>query len=122
MVGAIMIVLDARVVKQDARGALKVMTPKLQRALADFSAMRPDSAPPPAAPGKARGPVAARAADRPPPASVLPLGSVFAGCRVVKRISHGDMGVVYQAEELALQRPVALKLILPEYSRDERGY
>jgi EAL domain-containing protein (putative c-di-GMP-specific phosphodiesterase class I) len=48
MVGAIMIVLDARVVKQDARGALKVMTPKLQRALADFSAMRPDGAPPPA--------------------------------------------------------------------------
>jgi len=35
-------------------------------------------------------------------------------------ISHGDMGVVYRAEELALQRPVALKLIVPEYSRDER--
>jgi serine/threonine protein kinase len=30
------------------------------------------------------------------------------------------MGVVYRAEELALQRPVALKLILPEYSGDER--
>jgi len=30
------------------------------------------------------------------------------------------MGVVYRAEELALQRLVALKLILPEYSRDER--
>ncbi len=30
------------------------------------------------------------------------------------------MGVVYRAEELALQRPVALKLILPEYSRDTR--
>jgi EAL domain-containing protein (putative c-di-GMP-specific phosphodiesterase class I) len=54
MVGAIMIVLDARVVKQDARGALKVMTPKLQRALADFSAMRPDSAPAPA-PARAAG-------------------------------------------------------------------
>ena len=52
MVGAIMIVLDARVVKQDARGALKVMTPKLQRALADFAAMRPDGAPLPAAPAK----------------------------------------------------------------------
>jgi serine/threonine protein kinase len=35
-------------------------------------------------------------------------------------ISHGDMGVVYRAQELALQRPVALKLILPEYSSDER--
>ena len=53
-------------------------------------------------------------------ASELPLRSVFAGCRVEDVISHGDMGVVYRAEELALQRPVALKLILPEYSRDER--
>lgn len=35
-------------------------------------------------------------------------------------IGHGDMGVVYQAEELALQRRVALKLILPEHSREER--
>ena len=45
---------------------------------------------------------------------------MFAGCRVEDVIGHGDMGVVYRAEELALQRPVALKLILPEYSRDER--
>jgi serine/threonine protein kinase len=30
------------------------------------------------------------------------------------------MGVVYRAEELALQRPVALKLIIAEYSSDER--
>jgi serine/threonine protein kinase len=35
-------------------------------------------------------------------------------------INHGDMGIVYRAEELALQRPVALKLILPEYSSDKR--
>jgi EAL domain-containing protein (putative c-di-GMP-specific phosphodiesterase class I) len=53
MVGAIMLVLDARVVKQDARGALKVMTPKLQRALAEFAAMRPDTVAPSAAPAKA---------------------------------------------------------------------
>jgi EAL domain-containing protein (putative c-di-GMP-specific phosphodiesterase class I) len=44
MVGAIMIVMDARVVRQDARGPLKVMSPKLQRALEDFSQMRPDPA------------------------------------------------------------------------------
>src|SRR5436190_13991065 len=30
------------------------------------------------------------------------------------------MGIVYMADELALQRPVALKLILPEHSREER--
>ena len=47
LVGAIMMIMDARVIKQDARGALKVMTPKLQRALADFIAMRPDRAPAP---------------------------------------------------------------------------
>jgi EAL domain-containing protein (putative c-di-GMP-specific phosphodiesterase class I) len=48
MVGTIMVVIDARVIKQDARGALKVMTPKLQRALADFAEMRPDKTAPPA--------------------------------------------------------------------------
>src|SRR6202140_2334698 len=51
MVGAIMVVMDARVVRQDARGALKVPTPKLQRALADFAAMRPGT--PPATPARA---------------------------------------------------------------------
>lgn len=54
MVGAIMIVMDARVVKQDARGALKVMTPKLQRALEDFAHMRPDITPAPAASARAK--------------------------------------------------------------------
>ena len=68
----------------------------------------PRRPPPPAAPRRRR--------DR---VSELPLGSVFAGCRVEDVISHGDMGVIYRAEELALQRPVALKLILPEYSSDE---
>jgi EAL domain-containing protein (putative c-di-GMP-specific phosphodiesterase class I) len=53
MVGVIMLVVDARVVKQDARGALKVMTPKLQRALANFAAMRPDTVAPAAAPARA---------------------------------------------------------------------
>jgi EAL domain-containing protein (putative c-di-GMP-specific phosphodiesterase class I) len=48
MVGAIMIVMDARVVRQDARAPFKLMSPKLQRALEDFSQMRPDKAPPPA--------------------------------------------------------------------------
>ena len=63
---------------------------------------------------------APRAADREGLTSELPLGSVFAGCRVEEVISHGDMGVVYRAEELALQRRVALKLILPEHSGEER--
>lgn len=62
----------------------------------------------------------ARVADDELLAPELPLGSVFAGCRVEAVIGHGDMGVVYRADELALQRLVALKLILPGFSREER--
>jgi pSer/pThr/pTyr-binding forkhead associated (FHA) protein len=93
----------------------------------------PATPPPPAAPARRR-PVmppsppvpASRPAAAPVPSadrirrpSDLPAGTVFAGCRLEEVISHGDMGVVYRAEELALQRPVALKLILPEHSSDE---
>ena len=72
-------------------------------------------------------PTPQRAAPPRPPAvptadlvSNLPPGTVFAGCRVEDIIGHGDMGVVYRAEELALQRLVALKLILPGQSEDAR--
>jgi EAL domain-containing protein (putative c-di-GMP-specific phosphodiesterase class I) len=51
LVGAIMVVVDARVAKLDAHGTPKLMTPKLQRALTDFAEMRPSSAPP-AAPAR----------------------------------------------------------------------
>jgi EAL domain-containing protein (putative c-di-GMP-specific phosphodiesterase class I) len=70
MVGVIMMIMDARVVKPDARGALKVMTPKLQRALADFATMRPDKDPPspPTRPAPAR-----TAPARTPPAGELSL-------------------------------------------------
>jgi pSer/pThr/pTyr-binding forkhead associated (FHA) protein/tRNA A-37 threonylcarbamoyl transferase component Bud32 len=54
------------------------------------------------------------------PPEALALGTVFAGCRVEEVIGHGDMGIVYRAEELALQRRVALKLIRPEHSDDDR--
>ena len=47
----------------------------------------------------------------------LPAGSIIAGCRIEDVISHGDMAIVYRAEELALQRPVALKLIHPRALR-----
>jgi pSer/pThr/pTyr-binding forkhead associated (FHA) protein len=76
-------------------------------------------APPPVRAKRANSP-AAPSTDRAVVASELPLGSVFAGCRLQEIIGHGDMGVVYRAEELALQRQVALKLILPEHSREER--
>jgi EAL domain-containing protein (putative c-di-GMP-specific phosphodiesterase class I) len=42
LVGAVMVVMDTRGIKQDDKGAIRMMTPKLQRALSDFAAMRPD--------------------------------------------------------------------------------
>jgi EAL domain-containing protein (putative c-di-GMP-specific phosphodiesterase class I) len=45
MVGAVMVVMDTRGVKRDDKGGVRIMTPKLQRALADFIAMRPDVEP-----------------------------------------------------------------------------
>ncbi len=68
MVGAIMLVMDARVVKQDARGALKVITPKLQRALADFTEMRRTGAALPAPVGAPAPPATAAPARAPPSA------------------------------------------------------
>src|ERR1035441_2847480 len=46
MVGAIMMIMDTRAIPQDDRGAIKLMTPKLQRVLIDFADMRPTSEPP----------------------------------------------------------------------------
>src|SRR5271167_1377663 len=45
MVGAIMMIMDTRAIPQDHRGAIKLMTPKLQRALIEFADMRPTSEP-----------------------------------------------------------------------------
>jgi EAL domain-containing protein (putative c-di-GMP-specific phosphodiesterase class I) len=47
LVGAIMIIMDTRVIKQDDRGTIKLITSKLQRALTDFAGMRPDIEPAP---------------------------------------------------------------------------
>ncbi|MGA2398921.1 MAG: EAL domain-containing protein [Steroidobacteraceae bacterium] len=60
MVGAIMVVLDSRVIRQDEHGAIKFMNPKLQRVLIDFAGMRPDIDPTPEA----------QIPSEPPPAAV----------------------------------------------------
>jgi serine/threonine protein kinase len=44
---------------------------------------------------------------------------VIAGYRIVSLIGRGGMGVVYEAVQLTLQRPVALKLIDPAHADDE---
>jgi EAL domain-containing protein (putative c-di-GMP-specific phosphodiesterase class I) len=54
LVGAVMAIVDTRLLKQDAAGVTKLLTPKLQRAIADFAIMRSDIAP-------------ARPASAPPP-------------------------------------------------------
>jgi EAL domain-containing protein (putative c-di-GMP-specific phosphodiesterase class I) len=41
MVGAIMMIMDTRAIPQGERGAVKLMTPKLQRVLMDFADSRP---------------------------------------------------------------------------------
>ena len=47
------------------------------------------------------------------------IGSTLAGYRLDALIARGGMGVVYRATHLALDRPVALKVIARQYADDE---
>ncbi|MEJ7750145.1 MAG: serine/threonine-protein kinase [Thermoleophilaceae bacterium] len=48
----------------------------------------------------------------------LPAGEVFSGYRIDGVAGQGGMGVVYRATQVALRRPVALKVIVPELADD----
>jgi EAL domain-containing protein (putative c-di-GMP-specific phosphodiesterase class I) len=74
LVGAIMIVMDSRGIKQIDKGAARLMNPKLQKVLSEFAGMRPEAAPPiaaaptaaPSRPAAARAPAPKAAPTRTP--------------------------------------------------------
>ena len=44
-------------------------------------------------------------------------GQVIRGYKIIERIGEGGFGVVYRAEQPAVDREVSIKVILPEYAQ-----
>src|SRR3989339_1378403 len=44
---------------------------------------------------------------------------VLGGCRLIKKIGQGGMGVVYLAHHLALNKNVAVKILPPSFATEE---
>jgi EAL domain-containing protein (putative c-di-GMP-specific phosphodiesterase class I) len=79
MVGAIMIIVDSRAIRRDEHGAIKFMTPKLQRVLMDFAGMRPDIDPPAEVQIAPEPPPAAAKTAAPPAAAKAPARAAVSG-------------------------------------------
>ena len=81
LVGAVMIVMDSRGIKQIDKGAARLMNPKLQKALSEFVGMRPEAAAPTSAAPAAAAPTTAPSrapAARAPAAKAAPARSAQA--------------------------------------------
>jgi len=48
----------------------------------------------------------------------LPAGSILSHYRIVSRIGAGGMGEVYSAQDIRLDRKVAIKFLHEEFSKD----
>ena len=103
-VGLVMIIMDTRIVVQ---GTPKLMTPKLQRALLQFAAMRPDVSQPAAnpapepAPSPAQRPASAPAAQRPAPPQAQPSRTSSTGIS----LAVGPRTIAAQLEQIVSRTP-----------------
>jgi EAL domain-containing protein (putative c-di-GMP-specific phosphodiesterase class I) len=101
IVGLVMIIMDTRIV---AQGAQKLMTPKLQRALVQFAAMRPDPVPAVSPTPEPAPRAAPRAAAAQPPAAArppMPARPVASATAHAAPLAVGPRTIAAQLEQIA---------------------
>src|SRR5882757_912028 len=103
IVGLVMVVMDTRIV---AQGAPKLMTPKLQRALLQFAAMRPDRGPAAASPAPQPNPRPAPNAAAYHPAPPSPAGIRPAAPATAVPLAVGPKSIAAQLEQIVSRGPV----------------